>query len=240
MFSVPNAVNPAAGREPGPTASSTVTLAETPVTPFAQNATLARCERSGDAVWIDPGGEAARLIAATPRDARVTAVWLTHGHLDHVGAAAELANHFAVPIIGPHVADRFWFERLAEQAAWFGWAPVEPFMPTRWLEDGEVLSLGQGRFYVRHAPGHTPGHVVFIEREARVAQVGDVLFRGSVGRSDLPGGDGERLIASIRERLLPEGDDIVFVPGHGPRSSFGVERRSNPFLTAPPTASHGR
>lgn len=212
--------------------SPTITLIETPVTAFAQNATLAYCERSREAVWIDPGGEAARLIAATPSDVRVVGVWLTHGHLDHVGAAAEMARHFGVAIIGPHGADRFWFERLAEQAAWFGWPPVEPFIPTRWLEDGEVLPLGQGRFVVRHAPGHTPGHVVFIERQARVAQVGDVLFRGGVGRSDLPGGDAETLIASIRDRLLSEGDDITFVPGHGPRSTFGAERRHNPFLTA--------
>ncbi|MFN4262183.1 MAG: MBL fold metallo-hydrolase [Thioalkalivibrionaceae bacterium] len=207
-----------------------MTLDVVPVTAFEQNATLAVCHVSREAAWIDPGGEIERLLAATPDDVQVTAIWLTHGHLDHVGAASWLAAHFAVPILGPHIGDRFWFERLDEQARWMGWPAIEPFMPTRWLEDGEVLSLGSASFDVIHVPGHTPGHVAFVERRIRLAQVGDVLFNGSVGRSDLPGGDAATLMRSIHGRLLPLGDDIEFVPGHGARSTFGHERRHNPFL----------
>jgi glyoxylase-like metal-dependent hydrolase (beta-lactamase superfamily II) len=202
-----------------------------PVTPFEQNCSLIWCDRTRAAALIDPGGDLPRLRAAVAeRDLDLQAIWLTHAHIDHAGGAGQLARETGLPIIGPQRGDQFWIDALAQQAQMFRFAPAEPFAPSRWLEDGDTLNLGDLTLEVRHCPGHTPGHVVFHERDSGVAFVGDVLFAGSIGRTDLPGGDHGQLVASIRDRLWPMGDATVFVPGHGPESRFGVERRSNPYV----------
>ncbi|MEJ7931545.1 MBL fold metallo-hydrolase [Ramlibacter sp. AN1015] len=207
---------------------STLTL---PVTPFAQNCSLLWDDATRQAAVIDPGGELDRLLAEVGRRGlRLEQVWLTHGHIDHAGGAGELAARLALPIIGPHEADRFWIDALPEQSRMFGFPPAQPFTPTRWLQDGDTVALGQHVLAVRHCPGHTPGHVVFHSSELKRAFVGDVLFAGSIGRTDFPQGDHATLIRSITQRLWPLGDDTVFVPGHGPESSFGEERRSNPYV----------
>jgi hydroxyacylglutathione hydrolase len=202
-----------------------------PVTPFEQNCSLIWCGRTRAAALIDPGGDLPRLRAAVAeRGLDLQAIWLTHAHIDHAGGAGQLARETGLPIVGPQRGDQFWIDALAQQAQMFRFAPAEPFAPSRWLEDGDTLNLGDLTLEVRHCPGHTPGHVVFHERDSGVAFVGDVLFAGSIGRTDLPGGDHEQLVASIRDRLWPMGDATVFVPGHGPESRFGVERRSNPYV----------
>lgn len=202
-----------------------------PVTPFQQNCSLLWCDQSREAVLIDAGGEVAKLLAAVQaRGLRLTALWLTHAHIDHAGGVGQLAREQGLPIVGPHRGDQFWIDGLPQQAAMFGFPPAEGFTPTRWLEDGDELQLGQERLSVRHCPGHTPGHVVFHSASAQRCFVGDVLFAGSIGRTDFPGGNHAQLLASITERLWPMGDDTVFIPGHGPESSFGEERRSNPFV----------
>jgi hydroxyacylglutathione hydrolase len=202
-----------------------------PVTPFAQNCSLIWCESTGRAAFIDPGGEADHLLAAAAAEAvTLERLLLTHGHLDHVGAALELSERLGLPIEGPHAADAFWLRQLPQQAILFGFPPARAFEPHRWLSDGETVRIGEQALEVIHCPGHTPGHVVFFHRAGRLAFVGDVLFRGSVGRTDFPRGDGLALQTSIRNRLFPLGDDVVFVPGHGPMSSFGEERRHNPYV----------
>ena len=201
------------------------------VTPFAQNCSVVWCEQTGCGAVIDPGGDPDRITLAVARE-RVTVerVLLTHGHLDHVGAAAALARHYAVPIEGPHQADAFWLDALGEQAAMFGLPPSAPCVPDRWLRDGDTVAFGNEQLTVLHCPGHTPGHIAFHHAGARLAFVGDVLFPGSIGRTDFPGGDFGQLIRSIREKLFPLGDDVRFVPGHGPESTFGEERHTNPFI----------
>lgn len=202
-----------------------------PVTPFQQNCSIVWCEATREAAVIDPGGDLPAIeAAAKAQGVRLTQIWLTHAHIDHAGGAGELAQRLGLPIIGPHEGDRFWIEGLAEQSRMFGFAPAMPFEPTRWLQDGDTVQLGQCVLNVRHTPGHTPGHVVFHAPQIGRAFVGDVLFAGSVGRTDFPGGSHPQLLASIRERLWPMGDDTVFIPGHGPESSFGHERRTNPFV----------
>jgi len=161
---------------------------------------------------------------------RLEKILLTHAHIDHAGGTAELARSLKLPIEGPHVGDKFWIDGLPEQARMFGLPACERFVPDRWLVDGDRVRVGEVEFEVRHCPGHTPGHVVFYSEPDKVAFVGDVLFAGSIGRTDFPGGDYDTLIRAIREKLLPLGDDVRFVPGHGPMSTFGEERRSNPFV----------
>jgi glyoxylase-like metal-dependent hydrolase (beta-lactamase superfamily II) len=202
-----------------------------PVTPFQQNCSIVWCAATRKAAVIDPGGDLPRIEAAA-RALGVTLeqIWLTHAHIDHAGGTGELARRLGLPIVGPHQGDEYWITGLAQQSLRFGFAPAEPFTPTRWLHDGDTVQVGQCSLAVRHCPGHTPGHVVFYSPDARRAFVGDVLFAGSIGRTDFPGGDHEQLIASIRERLWPMGDDTVFIPGHGPESTFGEERRSNPYV----------
>jgi glyoxylase-like metal-dependent hydrolase (beta-lactamase superfamily II) len=206
-------------------------LAVVPVTPFQQNCSVLWCERSRAAAIVDPGGELERVLAVVRKQGlTLTKILLTHAHLDHCAAAAELARSAQLPIEGPQRGDAFWIESLAEQAAQFGFPPATAFEPTRWLEHGDRVQLGEGELEVLHCPGHTPGHVVFFDRPGRLAIVGDVLFQGSIGRTDFPGGDHTTLLRSIRERLFPLGDDVRFLPGHGPMSTFGAERRGNPFV----------
>jgi glyoxylase-like metal-dependent hydrolase (beta-lactamase superfamily II) len=204
-----------------------------PVTPFQQNCSIVWCDQTMAGAVIDPGGEIEKLRQrAIELGVRIEQIWLTHAHIDHAGGTGELARKMKLPIVGPHTGDQFWIDGLAQQARMFGFAPAEPFTPTRWLEDGDTVTLGHSTLTVRHCPGHTPGHVVFFSAEAKRCFVGDVLFAGSIGRTDFPGGDHDTLLASITERLWPMGDDTVFIPGHGPESSFGRERRSNPYVAA--------
>jgi len=201
------------------------------VTPFQQNCSLVWCDRTMEGAVIDPGGDLPAIHAGLRRLGIVPKqILLTHAHIDHAGGTAQLARELALPIVGPHPGDGFWIDGLAQQSLMFGLPPAEPFTPARWLHDGDTVAVGDCTLQVRHCPGHTPGHVVFHDRAARLAFVGDVLFAGSIGRTDLPGGDHATLIDSITGRLWPMGDDTVFVPGHGPESSFGRERRSNPYV----------
>lgn len=201
-----------------------------PVTPFAQNCTLLTCPDTLETAIVDPGGDAEHIMAVIEHEhLKVTQIWLTHGHIDHIGGVAAVRDHYQVPVIGPHQDDAAIIDRVDLMAQMFG-VPIPPhFTPTRWLEDGDRLRLGRREIEVMHCPGHAPGHVIFIDREARIAQVGDVLFKGSIGRTDLPGGNHAQLLASIR-RLWPLGDDMVILPGHGPQSTLGDERRHNPFV----------
>ncbi|MEJ2403610.1 MAG: MBL fold metallo-hydrolase [Candidatus Thiodiazotropha sp.] len=202
-----------------------------PVTPFQQNCTLIWCPESRRASIIDPGGEAER-IQRYLQDLELIpeSILLTHGHLDHAGGAMSLSERCDIPIIGPHRDDEFLLSNMEQQAAMFGFGETRPCVPERWLSQGDEVRVGEQTLEVLHCPGHTPGHIVFFLRAEKLAQVGDVLFRGSVGRSDFPRGDHGTLIRSIRERLWPLGNDVRFIPGHGPESTFGEERRSNPFV----------
>jgi glyoxylase-like metal-dependent hydrolase (beta-lactamase superfamily II) len=202
-----------------------------PVTAFQQNCSIVWCDETRQAAVIDPGGDLDVLLAAIKRRGlTLTQIWQTHAHIDHAGGTAELARKLQLPIIGPHPADQFWIDGLPEQSKMFGFPHADAFTPTRWLFDGDTVTIGHCTLDVRHCPGHTPGHVVFHSREAGRAFVGDVLFAGSIGRTDFPQGDQATLIASIVGRLWPMGDATVFIPGHGPESTFGRERKSNPYV----------
>jgi glyoxylase-like metal-dependent hydrolase (beta-lactamase superfamily II) len=202
-----------------------------PVTPFRQNCSIVYDDATQQAAVIDPGGDLDALLAEIDRrNLKLEQIWLTHAHIDHAGATAELARRRALPIVGPHQDDLFWIEALPQQGAMFGFPPSEVFQPTRWLQDGDTVELAGHTLHVRHCPGHTPGHVVFHSPEMQRAFVGDVLFAGSIGRTDFPRGDHQTLIASITQRLWPMGDETVFIPGHGPESSFGRERKTNPYV----------
>ncbi len=202
-----------------------------PVTDFQQNCTIVWCTQTNKAAIIDPGGEVPRLLAALKEhNLTLEKIWITHGHTDHAGATAALKAETGVPIEGPHEADIYWIDRMEESGAKLGMTYARAFTPDRWLNDGDRVSLGATEFEVYHCPGHTPGHVVFFHRQARFAQVGDVLFQGSIGRTDFPMGSYDQLIASITGKLWPLGEDVAFVPGHGPMSTFGRERKTNPFV----------
>ena len=203
-----------------------------PVTPFEQNCTLIWCEATKKAVVIDPGGDVPRIRdAITQTKVVVEAIWLTHGHIDHVGGADELREALHVQIIGPHVDDKFLLDNVVSSGARFGMTGVRDFTPDRWLKEGDQVKIGELTFDILHCPGHSPGSVVYFNRDMRFAHVGDVLFSGSVGRTDLPGGNHATLISSIKQKLLPLGDDVGFICGHGPGSSIGQERMTNPFIT---------
>lgn len=205
-----------------------------PVTPFQQNCSITMCETSGKAVIVDPGGDIERIIAAVDKmGATLEKIWLTHGHMDHCSAADVVRKHYGIPIEGPHIDDKFWIDQLPEHCERVGILPAQPFEPDRWLEDNDTLTLGDYSFDVKHCPGHTPGHVVFVNHEQRLAFVGDVLFQGSIGRTDFPRSNHDDLISSIKTKLWSLDDDITFVPGHGPTSTFGHEKRSNPFVADP-------
>jgi len=203
-----------------------------PVTPFQQNCTILFDADDKTGVVVDPGGDVQQILAAIESNGiKVAAIWLTHGHIDHAGGAMELKEALGVDIIGPHEADRMLLDNLESQAQRFGLpGTVRNCVPDRFLTEGETVSFGDHSFEVLHCPGHAPGHVVYYNRDAKFAHVGDVLFHGSIGRTDLPGGDHAALIRSIKEKLLPLGDDIGFICGHGPGGRFGEERRNNPFL----------
>lgn len=210
-----------------------------PVTPLQQNCTLVWCTKTRKAAVIDPGGELPRLLAGLRQQAlTLEKIWITHGHMDHAGAAAALKEATGAPIEGPHEDDRFWIDRIAESGKKYGMPDARVFEPDRWLNDGDTVTLGETEWEVFHTPGHTPGHVVFFHRESRFAQVGDVLFKGSIGRTDFPRGNFEQLIDSITGKLWPLGDDVAFVPGHGPMSTFGFERKCNPYVSDLAVESH--
>lgn len=202
-----------------------------PVTAFQQNCSIIWCDQTRKAAVVDPGGDVERLLAAIEKlDVQVESVLLTHGHLDHVGGAMALAKALSVDIQGPHQDDAFWLEGLPQQSEMFGFALTAPFLPKCWFVDGDTLAVGKEVLQVLHTPGHTPGHVIFYSDSAKLAFVGDVLFAGSIGRTDFPKGNHAQLIQSIQTKLWPLGDDVAFVPGHGPSSTFGRERASNPFV----------
>ncbi len=202
-----------------------------PVTAFQQNCSLVWDTQSRRGALIDAGGDAQRLLDAAQRHGvTLEKLLVTHGHLDHVGAVADLAERLGLPIEGPHEADRFWIELLPDAARQYGFPPARSFVPNRWLQHGDQVRIGGLVLDVIHCPGHTPGHVVFYHAPSQLAFVGDVLFQGSIGRTDFPRGNHADLIHSIRSRLFPLGDEITFVPGHGPLSTFGDERRNNPFV----------
>ena len=202
-----------------------------PVTPFQQNTSMIWSTVTGDGVFIDPGGEVDRLMGAAKQfNVNIVAVWLTHGHLDHAGAATAVKERVNCPIIGPHIDDQWLLDELEAHSTRYGIQGAKNVLPDRYLQDGDELELAGLRFGVAHCPGHTPGHVVIYQREGRIAFVGDVLFKGSIGRSDFPRGNGRQLLRSIKSKLWPLGDDMRFVPGHGEMSTFGQERKANPYV----------
>ena len=201
-----------------------------PVTPFEQNCSLLWCDETLSAAVVDPGGDIARILSVVKsKGVTLEKILVTHGHIDHAGAVAELAEKLALPIEGPQREDQFWIDNLSDQSRMFGFPEARPFTPDRWLEQGDRVSFGNVEMSVLHCPGHTPGHVVFFNEPGRLAIVGDVLFKGSVGRTDFPRGHFDTLMASIHNQLWPLGDDVAFISGHGPMSTIGAERRSNPF-----------
>jgi hydroxyacylglutathione hydrolase len=203
-----------------------------PVTPLQQNCTIVWCTKTMECAVIDPGGDVERLLSVI-RDKGLTLkkIWITHGHLDHAGGTAQLKAVSGAPIEGPQHEDAFWIDQIESSGARWGMPEAKSFTPDRWLEDGDTVTLGETEFEVLHCPGHTPGGVVFFHRAARFAQVGDVLFAGSIGRTDFPMGNYQQLIDSITQKLWPLGADVTFVPGHNQVSTFGAERRSNPFVS---------
>ncbi|MBY7666648.1 MBL fold metallo-hydrolase [Vibrio anguillarum] len=203
-----------------------------PVTSFSQNCSIVWCDDTMEGIVVDPGGDVKQLVMLINElGVKVVSLVLTHGHLDHVGGTEPLAKQLGgVDIIGPHKADNFWLQGLEGQSKMFGFPLTEAFEPTQWLNDGDEVKFGLQTLQVLHTPGHTPGHVVLFSQQAKLAFVGDVLFNGSIGRTDFPQGDFNTLIHSIKTKLWPLGNDVTFVPGHGPQSTFGRERANNPYV----------
>ena len=208
-----------------------IKVAIVPVTPYQQNCSIIKCEATGKGALVDPGGDIERIMQAVDEmGIELEKILLTHGHMDHCAAAGVLREQLGIPIEGPATGDAFWIDQLPESCKMMGVPPVDPFVPDRWLEEGQSVTVGELEFQVFHCPGHTPGHVVFLYPEQKVAWVGDVIFQGSIGRTDFPRGNHADLVSSIRDKLFPLGDDITFIPGHGPTSTFGQERATNPFV----------
>ena len=202
-----------------------------PVTAFAQNCSLIWCEATRECAFVDPGGDAETLKAAVKQHQLTpTGIFLTHAHLDHVGATRALADHYQIPVSGPHEADKFWLDALPIQAQRFGLPHCEAFIPDQWLKEGDTLTVGEESLQVLHTPGHTPGHIVLLQPQSELLWVGDVLFNGSIGRTDFPGGNHQQLMDSIKNKLWPLGDNITVVPGHGPNTTLRQERRYNPYV----------
>jgi hydroxyacylglutathione hydrolase len=202
-----------------------------PVTPFQQNCSLLICEETRLAAVVDPGGDLDIILSEVARlGVTIEKILVTHGHLDHCSGTQDLREQLGVPVEGPHEDDKFWIDGLPQAAAQYGFPPARTFVPDRWLHGGDTVTVGKLTLQVRHCPGHTPGHVVFYEPNAQVAAVGDVLFQGSIGRTDFPRGNFNDLIRSITQELWPLGDDVTFIPGHGPVSTFGEERETNPYV----------
>ena len=203
-----------------------------PVTPFQQNCTVFWNEETKKGAVVDPGGDLSLLDKfIDEQGVEIEKILVTHGHLDHAGAVADMAKARQVPIIGPHIEDKFWIDGMPQAAAQYGFPEAHAFEPDQWLEHGDTVEAAGATFDVVHAPGHTPGHVVFVQKDDKIAMVGDVLFQGSIGRTDFPKGDYQQLIDSITQRLWPLGPDITFIPGHGPTSTFGQEKQTNPFVS---------
>lgn len=202
-----------------------------PVTPFDQNCSLIWCDETMKGAVVDPGGDLDRVYAVIKQEGvTLDKILLTHAHIDHAGATADLSEEQSLPILGPHKGDDYWIKGLPEQGKMFGFKEARVFEPTQWLQDGESVQVGNVTLSVLHCPGHTPGHVVFFDPVTKLAIVGDVLFNGSIGRTDFPGGDHGTLIRSIKEKLFTLGGDVEFIPGHGPMSTFGYEMKTNPFV----------
>ena len=202
-----------------------------PVTAYEQNCSVVKCLRSNKAAIVDPGGDIDRILAVVEKmGAEVEKILLTHGHMDHCAASDTLRQKLSVPIEGPEEGDRFWIEKLPEWCQMVNFPHADAFEPDRWLYDGDTVTVGSIELQVIHCPGHTPGHVVFLHEPQKIAWVGDVIFAGSIGRTDFPMGNHDQLIRSIRDKLFPLGDEIRFIPGHGPESTFGHERQNNPFV----------
>ncbi|MBK6636571.1 MAG: MBL fold metallo-hydrolase [Rhodocyclaceae bacterium] len=202
-----------------------------PVTQFEQNCSLIWCTATMKGALVDPGGDIDRLLAgAKQAGVSIEKLLLTHGHIDHAGATGELAERFGLPIEGPQEEERFWIDQLEMQGRMFGFPKAKNFTPDRWLNDGDEVTVGNEHLSVLFTPGHTPGHIVFFHAPSKLAIVGDVLFAGSVGRTDFPRGNFDDLVSSIRGKLWPLGNEVQFIPGHGPMSTFGAERRNNPFV----------
>lgn len=216
---------------PDPQSAPKLDIRIIPVTPLQQNTSLIWSRETMEGVFVDPGGETDRLMAAAEQfGVKIVGVWLTHGHLDHAGAAEAVRQRTGCPVIGPHRDDQWLLDEIEAQGAKYGIADGKNVTPDRYLEDGDTLELAGETFHVAHCPGHTPGHVVIYHQAGQLAFVGDVLFRGSVGRTDFPRGNHQQLIDSITQKLWPLGPHMRFVPGHGPMSTFGQERQDNPFV----------
>lgn len=210
-----------------------------PVTPFAQNCSLLICEATQKAALVDPGGDIEKILdAIMDEGVTVEKILLTHGHLDHCGVSKQIRDQLNIPIEGPHIDDQFWIDQLEEQSKQFRLPHSSSFTPDRYLADDETVEFGNIKLRVKHCPGHTPGHVIFFSAQNNVAIVGDVLFAGSIGRTDFPRGDHDALIKAITTKLWPLGDNVTFIPGHGPTSTFGAERQTNPYVADSVTGFH--
>jgi glyoxylase-like metal-dependent hydrolase (beta-lactamase superfamily II) len=210
-----------------------------PVTPFAQNCSLLICEATQKAALVDPGGDIEKIFEVIKKESvTIEKILLTHGHLDHCGASKQIRDQLNIPIEGPHIEDQFWIDQLEEQSKQFSLPHSSSFVPDRYLTDNEIVEFGDIKLRVKHCPGHTPGHVIFFSAQNNVAIVGDVLFAGSIGRTDFPRGDHDALINAITTKLWPLGDNVTFIPGHGPTSTFGAERQTNPYVADSVTGIH--